>query len=65
MISACSSLTGSDEGTNESPVEQSNTNASGYYRGHYGQSGWDDSVTDKAYTKAYPVFTSNKNENKN
>jgi hypothetical protein len=56
-MTACSSLSGND--SNKTENEFSNMSAAGYYRGHYGRSGWNDNVNDKNYTQTYPVFTGN------
>ncbi|MCW8928613.1 MAG: hypothetical protein OQL19_00050 [Gammaproteobacteria bacterium] len=58
MMVACSSLSGEVDGSDIKSTASGN-NSSGYYRGHYGQSGWNDSVSDKLYSKSYPVFIKN------
>jgi len=57
-LSACSSLMGSDK-----EAHGVTEKASGYYRGHYGDSGWDDSVNEKGYSNNASVFTGNNSEN--
>jgi len=51
-LSACSSLTGL-----EKKADNITESASGYYLGHYGASGWDDSINEKSYSNNSSVFT--------